>query len=171
MYTCSIVFFSLCGFMSYLKHGQGKHAPLCSLKPASSIPNIYQKYQHWNKTVNRIAVRGDPFKHFPCTYQESNQRSTIHRKEFTHVDIFFRDRHLFQFELFYHFFFNFNHWVDGYKLQYYVEIRWRQDFICSFYVFAFHSINRYIFSINILVFMVLCIWHVFNINDYNEYKD
>ena len=128
--------------MSYLKHGQGKHAPLCSLKPASSIPNIYQKYQHWNKTVNRIAVRGDPFKHFPCTYQESNQRSTIHRKEFTHVDIFFRDRHLFQFELFYHFFFNFNHWVDGYKLQYYVEISWCQDFICSFYVFVFQSINR-----------------------------
>ena len=77
---------------------------MCSLKPASSIPNIYKKYQHWNKTVNRIAVRGDPFKHFPCTYQESNQRSTIHRKKFTHVDIFFRDRHLFQFELFYHFF-------------------------------------------------------------------
>ena len=100
--------------MSYLKHGQGKHAPLCSLKPASSIPNIYQKYQHWNKTVNRIAVRGDPFKHFPCTYQESNQRSTIHRKEFTHVDIFFRDRHLFQFELFYHFlqFQPFSWWIQ-----------------------------------------------------------
>ena len=90
--------------MSYLKHGQGKHASLQTLKPASSIPKIYQKYQHWNKTVYRIAVRGDPLKHFPCTYQESNQRSTIHRKEFTHVDILFRDRRLFQFELFYHFF-------------------------------------------------------------------
>ena len=104
--------FSLCGFMSYLKHGQGKHAPLCSLKPAPSIPNIYQKYQNRNKTVYRIAVRGDPLKHFPCTYQESNQRSTIHREEFTHVDMLVRDRRLFQFELFYHFFYFKSWWIQ-----------------------------------------------------------